>query len=41
MKIKGKSEETLIKAYNRLLRKGSKKAGYVKNYILKHWGGIK
>lgn len=33
MKIKGKSEHTLFKAYGRYLRTNHVKAGYIKRYL--------
>jgi hypothetical protein len=37
MKIKGKSEKTLIKAYERLQDSNPVKAGYIRNYWNKHF----
>ena len=37
MKIKGKSEKPLFKAYDRLIKTNPVKAGYIKNYWNKHF----
>ena len=37
MKIKGKSEKILLKAYDRLIKTNPVKAGYIKNYWNKHF----
>jgi len=35
MKLKGKSESTLLKAYRRYLKTNHVKAGYIKRYLMK------
>ena len=37
MKIKGKPEKPLLKAYDRLIKTNPIKAGYIRNYWNKHF----